>query len=70
MFYNMFKITRKDFLAKLVNAQSQAEKEKIIEETIYASDIPNQPLGRRGVLKLREANKIIEKKYREKEKIM
>lgn len=55
-FYKMFKLTRKDFLAKLDKAESDQKRDKIIMDIIYKQ--PKVDFGRRGVKSLSDSNKL------------
>lgn len=64
VFYKTHKITRKDFLNKLDKASSNEEREKLIL-SLYDDDMTR---GRRGVLSLKEALKLTDRKVEDREK--
>lgn len=64
MFYKTHKISREDFLQKLDSTPSEEHREKLIMELFDDPAIH----GRRGVLSLTQALKIVKDKVEEKEK--
>lgn len=58
-FYNLFKISRRDFLNKIEKIDDPQKVDELIFETIYDSQTS---LGRKGILTLRKSISEIKKK--------
>jgi hypothetical protein len=65
-FYKTHKISRSDFLTKLERSQSAEEREQLII-SLFEDDSKE---GRRGVLDLERASRIIQKKLDDKERFI